>query len=95
VVARAYGESVGQPVQRHFAAIKIGQNKFHVEQLDFNIAICLIRLYKVCRTRYWKRVPDFNFVDLKVLISAALGPDKLSDSNYDIVHPLASHPLSS
>ena len=74
-VARADGESIATPVTRHFAAIKIGQSKFHIAQLVINIVLCMAYIIEATRTRGWKRLPQFDFVDIKALTLAALGPD--------------------
>jgi len=78
-VSRGAGESVPQSVQRHFAAIKIGQTEYHIAQLVINIVLCIIYLYEASRTRYWKHLPDFDFLDTKALTLAALGPEKSNE----------------
>jgi len=93
-VARADGESVAQPVQRHFAAIKIGQARFHIAQLTINIVLCLVYIYEASRTRYWKRLPDFNFVNPKALTLAALGPEEQTKGNVDTSPLLPSSSFS-
>lgn len=77
-VARYDGESSETSVRRHFAAIKIGQTKFHIAQLVINIVLCVAYIFEAIRTRGWKKLPQFDFVDIKALILAALGPDHLS-----------------
>ena len=74
-VVRGGNESVPQSVQRHFAAVKIGQTKYHFAQLVINIFLCIIYLYEASRTRYWKHLPGFDFLDIKALTLAALGPE--------------------
>jgi hypothetical protein len=74
-VARVDGESIARPVKRHFAAIKIGETKFHVAQLVINVVLCVVYILEASRTRGWKRLPKFDFVDIKALTLAALGPD--------------------
>lgn len=74
-VARADGENIAKPLKRHFAAIRIGQNKFNIAQLVINIAICVVFLIEASRTRGWRRLPKFDFVDIKALTLAALGPN--------------------
>ncbi len=74
-VGRNDSESVPQPVQRQFAAIKIGQTGYHFAQLVINIFLCTIYLYEASRTRYWKHLPGFDFLDIKALTLAALGPE--------------------
>lgn len=78
-VSRGGGQSVPQSVQRHFAAIKIGQTEYHTAQLVINIVLCMIYLYEANRTRYWKHLPDFDFLDTKALTLAALGPEKSNE----------------
>ena len=78
-VSRKDGEDFPQPVQRHFAAVKIGQTRYHIAQLVINIVLCIIYLYEASRTRYWKHLPDFDFLDIKALTLAALGPEKTKD----------------
>ncbi len=78
-VSRKDGEDVPQSVQRHFAAIKIGQTKYHIAQLVINIVLCIIYIYEASRRRYWKHLPDFDFLDTKALTLAALGPEKLNE----------------
>lgn len=80
-IAREEGESVAQPVQRHFAAIKIGQSKFQIAQLAINSVICVVYLFEAIRTRGWKNLPSFDFVDIKALTLAALGPEKSRDAS--------------
>ena len=36
-------------------------------------------LYEASRTRYWKHLPDFKFLDIKALTLAALGPEKSTE----------------
>lgn len=79
-IGRNDSESVLQPVQRQFAAIKIGQTEYHFALLVINILLCTIYLYEASRTRYWKHLPDFNFLDVKALTLAALGPEKSTES---------------
>lgn len=93
-VARADGESVAQPVQRHFAAIKIGQSKFIIAQFVVNIALCVIYLCEAGRTRYWKRLPSFDFVDIKALTLAALGPESSQSRSLVTTSTSTSHPFS-
>ena len=78
-VGRGGGERVSQPVQRKFAAIEIGQTGYHFALLVINILLCSIYLYEASRTRYWKHLPDFNFLDIKALTLAALGPEKSTE----------------
>lgn len=79
VASRRDGESVPQSLHRHFTAIKIGQTEYHIAQLVINIVLCIIYLYEASRTRYWKHLPDFNFLDIKALTLAALGPEKSNE----------------
>ena len=79
ILAVGRNESVSQPVQRQFAAIKIGQTEYHFALLVINIFLCTIYLYEASRTRYWKHLPDFNFLDIKALTLAALGPEKSTE----------------
>ena len=72
--------SVSQPVQRPFAAIKIGQTEHHFALLVVNIFLCTIYLYEASRTRYWKHLPESNFLDIKALTLAALGPENSTES---------------
>ena len=51
-VGRGHGERVSQPVQRRFAAIKIGQTEHHFAQLFVNVFLCIIYLCEASRTRY-------------------------------------------
>lgn len=78
-VSRGDGERAPQSVQRHFTAIKIGQTAYHVAQLVINIVLCTFYLYEASRTRYWKHLPDFDFLDTKALTLAALGPEKSNE----------------
>ena len=78
-VSRGDGGSVPQSVQRHFAAIKIGQTAYHIAQLVINIVLCIIYLYEASRTRYWKHLPDFDFLDTKALTLATSGPEKSNE----------------
>lgn len=80
ILAVGRNESVSQPVQRQFAAIKIGQTEYHFALLVINIFLCTIYLYEASRTRYWKHLLDFNFLDIKALTLAALGPEKSTES---------------
>lgn len=83
-VARENNESVEAPVQRHFAAIKIGQARFSIAQFAFNLALCVVYLIEAARTRAWKNMPAFNFAEVKALALAALGPlvkEMIGDEN--------------
>ena len=79
ILAVGRNDSVSQPVQRQFAAIRIGQTENHFALLVINILLCTIYLYEASRTRYWKHLPDFNFLDIKALTLAALGPEKSTE----------------
>jgi hypothetical protein len=92
-VARADGESSETRVQRHFAAIKIGQTRFHIAQLVINILLCVIYILEATRTRGWKKLPRFDFIDIKGLILAALGPDRsTSDDKLDAFYEKGARP---
>lgn len=74
-VGRDDGESSSQPVVRYFIAIKFGDSKYQIAQLVINVVLCVLYIYEAIRTRYWKHLPDFDFVDVKALMLAALGPE--------------------
>ncbi|KAK3072703.1 hypothetical protein LTR53_006324 [Teratosphaeriaceae sp. CCFEE 6253] len=80
-LARDAGEAVAQPVQRHFAAVRIGQTPYHVAQLVISLVPCAAYLAEVLRTRYWRRLPAFDFLDVKALTLAALGPAESTDED--------------
>ena len=81
---------MAQPVQRHFAAIKIGQSKFQIAQLVINSILCVLYLFEAIRTRGWKYLPSFDFVDVKALTLAALGPEQSFDKRSFTASPSVS-----
>ena len=84
-VARKDGESIASPVKRHFAAITIGGNKFHIVQLVLNVVLGMVYLLEASRTRGWRRLPKFDFVHTQALTLAALGPADDSSGDEKII----------
>lgn len=53
----------------------IRQTRIDIVQLVINIFFCMVHLYEVMRTKYWKLSPNLDSLDVEGLELAALSPD--------------------
>lgn len=81
--------SISQPVQRHFAAVQIGQQSYQIAQVVINVILCLACLFEIFRTQYWTQLPHFDFLDIDALLTAASGSER-SDGHAPTRSPRAS-----
>jgi hypothetical protein len=67
-------------VEAESVAVVFGSPVYVYSVLVVNLVICLIYFIEVVRTRGWKRLSNFNFMDIKsVIISASIGGSAIAN----------------
>ena len=69
-----YRNTTTAAVTRHFPAEKIGSATFHYYQFAISMLLFLGVAVEALRTRFWRSLPPFNFVNAKSLAAAAIEP---------------------
>ncbi len=73
-------ESVNTTAESKMAATVIGTPAYIFPIFTLNLVICLIYLFEVYRTRGWRHLSKFNFMDIKsVIIGTSIGGTAIAD----------------
>ncbi|MCJ1226316.1 hypothetical protein MMC12_002966 [Toensbergia leucococca] len=88
-------DQVKAGVESQVTALVIGTPAYVFPIFALNLVICLVYLIEVFRTRGWRHLPRFNFMDIKsVIIGTSIGgpaiadrAKKLHDAQSSVRHP--------
>ena len=73
-------ESVKSEAESRVTAIVIGTPTYIFPIFTFNLLICLVYLFEACRTRGWRHLSKFDFIDIKsVIVGTSIGGNAIAD----------------
>jgi hypothetical protein len=67
-----FNTSTTTSVEKCFEAVQIGTARFSIAMLVINAVLVVLVISEASRTRFWHRLPSFNFTNIETVILTAL-----------------------